>query len=127
MTDKDAKIAELNAKVAELEAKVAELEAAKPDLFASQTSAQRKKYVKDNGFYLNQNTVTEADVRAYQLRADAYAALDDQVIKAKKAELSADTNMQLMGALAPYNCPNIGRMKKTKLIDALAFFVLTDA
>ena len=30
--------------------------------------------------------------------------------------------MQLMGALAPYNVPNIGRMKKEKLIDALCFF-----
>lgn len=132
--DKDIQIAELKSEIAakdtliaELEAKVAELEAAKPDLFASQTSAQRKKFVKDNGFYLNQNTVTEDDVRAYQVRADRFAALDDQVIKAKKAELSSDTNMQLMGALAPYNCPNIGRMKKAKLIDALAFFLLTDA
>eukprot|EP01044_Picomonas_judraskeda_P023780 COSAG03_NODE_6345_length_1075_cov_3.300205_1_plen_263_part_00 len=132
--DKDVQIAELKAENAELKAENAELKAenaelkaAQPDLFASQTPAQRKKYIKDNGFYLNQNTVTEADVRAYQLRADRFTALDDEVIKAKKAELSASTNMQLMGALAPYNCPNIGRMKKAKLIDALAFFQLTDA
>ena len=75
-----------------------------------------------------QNTVTEADVRAYQVRADAYATLDDEVIKAKKVELtnSLPTTMALMGALAPYKVPNIGRMKKEKLLDALAFFQLTD-
>ena len=89
-------------------------------------SRERKKYVKDRGWYINQNTVTEDDVRAYQVRADRFAALDDEVIKAKKAELSSSTNMQLMGALAPFNCPNIGRMKKAKLIDALAFFLLTN-
>ena len=34
--------------------------------------------------------------------------------------------MQLMGALSPYKVPNIGRMKKQKLLDALAFFQLSD-
>merc|ERR1711939_426200 len=120
-------IQELVAENKLLKAEKAELKAAQPDLFASQTSAERKKYVKEHGWYLNQNTVTEDDMRAYKVRADRFAALDDEVIKAKKASLttSLTTNMQLMGALAPFNVPNIGRMKKEKLLDALCFFELT--
>merc|ERR1711939_1163886 len=93
----------LKAEKADLKAEKDELKAAQPDLFASQTSAERKKYVKEHGWYLNQNTVTEDDMRAYKVRADRFAALDDEVIKAKKASLttSLTTNMQLMGALAP--------------------------
>merc|ERR1711939_1140109 len=78
---------DLKAKNAELKAENDELKAAQPDLFASQTSAERKKYVKEHGWYLNQNTVTEDDMRAYKVRADRFAALDDEVIKAKKASL----------------------------------------
>jgi hypothetical protein len=63
--------AELKSKIAAKDTLIAELQAkivALPDLWDSQTSAERKKYIKDNGFYLNQNTVSAADMRAYQVR-----------------------------------------------------------
>ena len=31
-----------------------------------------------------------------------------------------------MGALAQYNVPNVGRMKKDTMIEALLFYTLTD-